>query len=241
MADGVDHLSGLATFQREFLRLIPLADSATPVPWCGRWRVRNLVVHLARVHHWAAAQARREHETPLGRGPFELEPFYAEQAAELRQTLALLDPEQRAWTLLDDGVPASEHTGTVRFWHRRQALETLIHLWDLATAIGQDPPSASTAWWVDCLDEVATVMHPRQVRLGRSAPPAARLAYLPAETDEPIVLSGGSGTGIDVQLEGPARTLALLTWGRASLDAAEITVRGSREVAAAVLAGGLTP
>lgn len=241
MADGVDHLAGLAEFQYRFLRMIPLAAPATPVPWCGRWRISNLVVHLGRIHHWAAAQARREQETPLGRGPFDLEPFYAEQAAELRETLALLPPDQRAWTLLDQGVPAVEQRGTVAFWHRRQALETLIHLWDLATASGQELPSVSPPWWVDCLDEVATVMHPRQIRLGRTEPPRVRLAFVPSETGETIVLTGGRSDDIDVQVEGPASTLALLTWGRASLDAADITVRGSRDDAAAVLASGLTP
>ena len=57
-------------------------------------------------------------------------------AAALVSTLAGLEPEQRAWTLLDDGVAQGDRTGTVAFWDRRQKLETLIHLWDLRTAGG---------------------------------------------------------------------------------------------------------
>src|SRR5690606_2538283 len=135
--DHLGHLAALADRQDAFLRTVEVADPTVRVPWCGRWRVSTLVVHLARVHHWAAAQARRRRETPLGRGPFDLPVLSAECAAELRATLAELDPDARAWTLLDDGVPREQQRGTVRFWHRRQALETLVHLWDLHTALGE--------------------------------------------------------------------------------------------------------
>ena len=241
MTGGIDHLSGLTEFQDDFLDVLGHADPGVRVPWCGRWRVRNLAVHLGRIHHWAAAQARRQRETPLGRGPFELAPFYAEQAAELRATLAELDPAQRAWTLLDDGVPPQERSGTVAFWHRRQALETLIHLWDLRTAIGDAEPAVSAAWWIDCLDEVATVMHPRQIRLARIRPPSATLIFRPSETGDPVPLTGAENGAATVTIEGPARTLALLAWGRADLDAPELSVHGPREAAAGVLAAGLSP
>ena len=239
MSEPIDHLAALREFQDAFAATIPDADPATPVPWCGRWKVKDLVVHLARIHHWAAGQARRRAGTPLGRGPFDLVELYDRCARELRETLAELDPDARAWTLLDDGVPRAEQTGTVRFWHRRQALETLVHTWDLRTAIGQrfDPGPAA---WLDCLDEVVRVMHPRQVRLGRIAPPAGVISFLPEEGDEQR-LQGAPASAPVVGVAGPAQTLALLAWGRAQADDPRLTVTGDRAVLDAVLAAGLTP
>ncbi|MFN8137314.1 MAG: maleylpyruvate isomerase family mycothiol-dependent enzyme [Propionicimonas sp.] len=236
----IDHLAALRAFQDVFASTIPLADPATPVPWCGRWRVRDLVVHLARVHHWAAAQARRAREVPLGRGPFDLVELYDECAAELRGTLASLDPDARAWTLLDDGVPRAEQAGTVRFWHRRQALETLVHAWDLRTAcgLGFDPGPAA---WLDCLDEVVQVMHPRQVRLGRIGPPPVRVVLTATEDGVARELSGAPGGVGTVTVHGPALSLALLAWGRTGSADPALAVDGDRAGLDAVLSAGLTP
>lgn len=241
----MDHLRALAEHQQRFLETTRRADPGTPIPWLGRWRVEQLVVHLARVHHWAAAQARREHETPLGRGPFDLPRLYEECAAEVRETLTALDPDARAWALVDDGVPAAEQTGTVRFWHRRQAHETLVHLWDLRTAVGETL-DADDAVWLDCLDEVVTVMHPRQLRLERVAPPAARLVFRPTTTDASWTLSGAADDAQAVTIAGPPKSLALLAWGRGVRDddrlAAEgVEVEGDRALAHAVLLAGITP
>lgn len=241
----MDHLSALADLQEQFLETAQRADPATPVPWLGRWTVEKLVVHLARIHHWAAGQARRQQETPLGRGPFDAPALYAECAAELRETLAELDPAAPAWTLLDDGVPRDERTGpqpgsTVRFWHRRQAHETLVHLWDLRAAIGEDveaPPER----WLDCLHEVVTVMHPRQVRLERAAPPSAAIAFRPEGAGASLALAGAPEGAEEVIVAGSSKSLALLAWGRLPLDAPGIGVRGNRSLAAAVLGQGLTP
>ncbi|MEV7527245.1 maleylpyruvate isomerase family mycothiol-dependent enzyme [Agrococcus sediminis] len=246
--DGIrplDHLAALADWQAQFLETLRRADPATPIPWLAPWTVEKLVVHLARVHHWAAGQARRVQEEPLGRGPFDLPELYAACALEVREALAGLDPDARAWALVDDGVPRAEHTGTVRFWHRRQALETLVHLWDLRTAIGE-PLDVDAGAWIDCLDELVTVMHPRQLRLGRVEAPAARLVFAPTETDARLALTGSAPGAPEVVLAGPARSLALLAWGRVPLaEAADadggIEVRGDRALAVAVLRAGLAP
>lgn len=236
-----DQLAALADLQQGFLETTRRADRSTPIPWLGRWHVEQLVVHLARVHHWAAAQARREHETPLGRGPFDdLPTLYEACASELRETLAELDPDARAWALVDDGVPKERHSGTVRFWHRRQVHETLVHLWDLRTAVGE-ALDVDDAAWLDCLDEVVTVMHPRQLRLERAAPPAARLVFAPTGADASLALTGAPDGAAEIVIAGPPRSLALLAWGRIGLDADGIEVRGDPELAAAVLDAGLTP
>lgn len=241
----MDHLAALADLQGRFLESTRRADPAVPIPWLGRWTVRSLVVHVARIHHWAAGQARRRQEEPLGRGPFDLPELYDSCAREVRETLAQLDPDARAWTLLDDGVAREQQSGTVAFWHRRQVLETLVHLWDLRTAIGEQV-DVDDALWLDCLDEVVTVMHPRQLRLDRVAPPPTRIAFAPIETDAVLELAGAPADVPLTVVRGPARSLALLAWGRGVPDgdrlaAPGVTVEGDRSLAEATLRAGITP
>lgn len=239
MPSPLGHLEALHEYQDEFLATIPLADPATPVPWCGDWTVEDLVVHLARVHHWAAAQARMEQQTPFVDGPYELASLYAQCAAELRATLAELDPDARARTLLDDGRPPHEQVGTVRFWHRRQALETLVHTWDLRVACGLDFDPGPAAW-LDCFDEVLTIMHPRQIRLGRIAAPGIRVRF-DVENGASLWLSGAPPDAPEIRIGGPARSLALLSWGRTTPDDPTLTVTGDRAALDELLAAGLTP
>ncbi|KQY47659.1 maleylpyruvate isomerase family mycothiol-dependent enzyme [Cellulomonas sp. Root137] len=225
-----DLLAVLGGLQDDFLATIPLVDPATRVPWCGRWRVKDLVVHLARIHHWAAGQARRRQETPLGRGPFVLEELYATCAAELRETLTELGPDAEAWTLLENG-PAS-------FWHRRQTHETLVHLWDLRTAGGLD--LTVDAWlWADTVDEVVTVMQPRQERMGRMEPLAAPIELVADDAGRTWLLGGTTHPAATVT--GPADALALLLWGRATPDHPRLTVDGDAGALDDALGRRLTP
>ena len=233
-----DRLALLARLQDAFLADVPDADPRAPVPACGRWRVRNLVEHLGRIHHWAAAQARRRQETPLGRGPFDLAPFYAEQAAELRTTLAGLDPDARAWTLLETDDPGS----TVRFWHRRQVHETLVHLHDLRAATGRAVDDVAPDVWADTVDEVVAVMQPRQVRLGRTAPLDPGVELVATDAGRTWMLGQGSTSA--ARVAAPARELALMLWGRLAPDPGTVpglAVDGDRAALDAALAARITP
>ncbi len=225
-------LDTLAALQDDVLATIPLVDPSAPVPWCGRWRVRHLVVHLARIHHWAAGQARRRQETPLGRGPFDLVELYSSCAAELRETLHELGPDALAWTLVGDGPAA--------FWHRRQAHETLVHLWDLRTAGGlalaQQP-----ALWADTVDEVVTVLQPRQERMGRMEPLPAPVALVATDAEVRWTLGAGVDVRPAVSVTGPAEALALLLWGRTGADDPRLDVTGDAATLRDALSRRLTP
>jgi len=225
-----DLLTVLSGLQDDFLATIPLVDPTTPVPWCGRWRVKDLVVHLARVHHWAAAQARRRQETPLGRGPFVLEELYAGCAAELRDTLTELGPDAVAWTLAENG-PAS-------FWHRRQTHETLVHLWDLRTAGGL-ALSVEPRIWADTVDEVVTFMQPRQERMGRMEPLPAPVGLVADDAGRSWLLGGSTRPSATVS--GPSEALALLLWGRTTRADERLTVEGEVDALDDALARRLTP
>jgi uncharacterized protein (TIGR03083 family) len=227
----IDHLAVLADLQAQLLASIPLVDPRSAVPWCGRWRVRNLVEHVARIHHWAAGQARRQQETPLGRGPFVLTEFYESCADELLTTLRSLPPDAPAWTLDD--------SGTVRFWHRRQVLETLIHLWDLRTAGGL-PLDADPVIWADAVDEVVTVMQPRQERMGRMAPLESPVALEADDVARSWVL-GGSDRAPAVVVRGTAQALALTLWGRGAAYDAPLAIDGDPNALTTALGSSLTP
>jgi uncharacterized protein (TIGR03083 family) len=231
-ADALTLLDTLAELQDQFLTTIPQVDPATRVPWCGRWRVKDLVVHLARIHHWAAGQASRKQETPLGRGPFVLEDFYATCAAELRETLRALGPDARAWTLVGDG-PAS-------FWHRRQTHETLVHLWDLRTAGGL-ALDVEPALWADTVDEVVTVMQPRQERMGRMEPLDAPIELVADDAARSWLLGAPTVPLPSVTVTGPADALALLLWGRATPDDDRLAVSGDAAALTDALSRRLTP
>ncbi len=230
----LDHLALLVGLQDEFAATIPLVDPATPIPWLPRWRVSNLVVHLARIHHWAAAQARRQQETPLGRGPFVLDEFYAEYAKELRDTLAELGPDAVSWTLVGNG-PAS-------WWRRRQLHETLVHLHDLRAPVGL-PVEVAPQVWADTVDEVVTVMQPRQVRLDRMAALPQRIALVADDAGAGWVFEAAETAGHEtaVTVRGPARSLALLLWGRLRADDEALAVEGDRELLDDALGRRLTP
>jgi uncharacterized protein (TIGR03083 family) len=226
----LDHLALLAELQAQFLATIPTVDPTTRVPWCGRWRVKDLVVHVARIHHWAAGQARREQETPLGRGPFVLEDLYRDCAAELLDTLTELGPDATSWTLVGNG-PAS-------FWRRRQVHETLVHLWDLRTATGLRL-AVDPVVWADTVDEVVTVMQPRQERMGRMEPLPAPVALHASDAGRSWLLGTSSaGTEPAARVSGTSQDLALLVWGRPHGD---LRVDGDQAALDDALGRRLTP
>ena len=257
----LDHLALLGAAQDDFLALLRDADPTTQVPWCGDWTVREMAVHLADIHHWAAGQARREQETPLETSAPDVVELYGRCAAELRATLRALPAHASAWTLIGDG--------TVDFWHRRQLHETLVHLWDLRVALalagsgdmsprvggvgvrapaGAPVPRFDPAWarpmvaeaWDDTVDEVVTVMHPRQVRLGRCPALPATIHLVATDTGRRWTLEHASAAP-SAEVAGPAAALALLLWRRVLPQDPALQVTGDRSALDAALALRLTP
>lgn len=258
-AGGTALLDALAAAQDAFATLLAEADPAAPVPGCAPWTVTDLALHLGGVHRWAAAMARREDDDGADpvepREPDALRAFYREQADALQDTLRSLGPDAPAFTLVGPGPAA--------FWHRRQLHETLVHLHDLAAAAGVPHPVADPVLWADAVDEVVTVMTPRQVRLGRMAAldrpvglvadDAGRSWLLGAPADgqpgpadaRPEAAAEATTPSVPdaapVTVAGPARALALLLWGRTPADDPAPTVTGDRAALDAALAGPLTP
>jgi uncharacterized protein (TIGR03083 family) len=244
----LDHLALLARFQSDFLAAVPDADPAARVPACGDWTVRELVEHIAEVHHWAAGNVRGVKGPDIGDGPFDLAPHYAAHAAELRAALAETDGDTIGRVLAH---PRPMGPGPVRFWHRRQTHETLVHLHDLLAAtagagslglVGAEPEV-----WADTVDEVVTVLQPRQVGLGRMEPlrhPVSLVATDVAGT--PGWVLGASGERAEevapgVVVSGSAEGLALTLWRRLTVAEAGLTVEGHRDDLEAALAQPIVP
>ncbi|WP_454051551.1 maleylpyruvate isomerase family mycothiol-dependent enzyme [Cellulomonas sp. Marseille-Q8402] len=230
-----DLLPALAGAQDDFARLLTSADLDAPVPTCGAWTVTDLALHLGGVHRWAAGMARGTDDggdDPAGpRDPAALRAFYREQADALVTTLRDLGPAAPGLTLNGPGPAA--------FWHRRQLHETLVHLHDLALATGTAHPVDDPALWADAVDEVVTVMTPRQVRLGRLAPLAVPVRLVAADAGRAWAL--GPAEEPRATVTGPTRTLALLLWGRAAPADPTLATTGDPAALTAALAGPLTP
>ncbi|MGQ7788567.1 maleylpyruvate isomerase N-terminal domain-containing protein [Nesterenkonia sp. K-15-9-6] len=165
----IDYLPLLADLQREFHAHLLVAGPDAAVPACGPWRVRDLTEHLCDVYVWAAGMAQGHASTPDEEQsvdhPQDLAARYRTCADHLHSTLTRLSPDAPARIFGGDG--------TASFWHRRQLHETLIHVHDLAEALDAAPPQAAPEVWAVGIDEVITVMHPRQLRLDRADPPSS--------------------------------------------------------------------
>ncbi|MFC8600386.1 maleylpyruvate isomerase N-terminal domain-containing protein [Isoptericola sp. NPDC057191] len=238
-----DRLALLATLQHEFAAAAADADLDARVPACGDWRARDLVLHLAGVHHWAAGMAvgdptrSEDLPEPAGGAPG-LAALYRRHATALRVTLDAAGLDGAARTLLGDG-PAS-------FWWRRQVHETLVHLHDLhaaragsATAALGDVAVEATVWG-DAVDEVITMFQPRQVHLGRMAPPADAVRVEATDLGWSWLL-GAPEADAAAAVRGPAHGLALLLWGRLTAEEAGIVVDGDAAAARRLLDAPLVP
>jgi len=235
----LDHLSLLASVQESFATELEAALPAQPVPSCGTWTATELGLHLAGIHRWAAdivgGIVVPDQDPSEPREPGALLAEYRSAASHLLSVLHDADPEAQCATLIGPGV--------VAFWHRRQLHETVIHLADLTLPHGRVPELPPEVW-ADTVDEVVTVMAPRQVGLGRTAPLAGVVRLVAtddASWDLGDAMSGGTEVPPAAVITAPASVLALLLWHRLTLDDPRVDVSGDAAVAAAVVAAALTP
>lgn len=239
-----DALALLAGRQSVFADLLATTDLAAPVPTCPGWTVTQLAHHLGTVHRWAAGAVREGRPLDLEEtGPTDaagLVAWYREGADELTALLTATDEAAEVWSF-------GPKPRTARFWSRRQAHETAMHAEDLGLAAGGLPPLPAELA-VDGVDEVVTMMFPRQVRLERTPPLERSLALIPDGAPRWVLAGPGVAADdvpdTDATLAGPAEVLVRLLWKRVRLDealAAGATLDGDEAAARAVLAARLTP
>ena len=233
------YVSALTREVAAFSELLGSADLERPVPGCPGWTVRDLAGHLGGVHRWATGvlvtgEPGQERSGP--ENPNDLLPWFAEGGLLLLSALEGIDPQTPVWTF-------GPKPRVAEFWFRRQALETLVHLWDLQRAI-EVPLTRDDELAGDGVDEVVTMFFPRQIRLERMMPLAHSLALEADDLDVSYVLAGDGTMSLaadecDVRVTGSAADLLLALWGR--IDVAMLSVSGDVLAARDVMSAPLTP
>jgi uncharacterized protein (TIGR03083 family) len=234
----VEPATHLEVLSEQAEALLEAASDAmgVPVPTCPDWTVADLVVHMGLVWGWAAeivaTKARADGgEAPRDRSDQAIHSWAKGQVAHLLDALGAAEPDADCWTF---GPPRS-----VRFWFRRQALETVLHSSDTQGAVGRpsriDPEVAA-----DGVDEHLSVMVPRSVRL-RPELWAGQTVHL-HRTDgdgEWVVRLGPNGevatershSKADFALRGTAEALWLWCTNRAAVGELGTEAFGDTEVA----------
>jgi len=95
--------------------------------------------------------------------------------------------------------------------------------------------------WADTVDEVVTVMQPRQVRMGRMPRLPSPIELAASDVERSWRLDTADEGPAAAQLRAPASVLALILWGRRSPDQADIEVSGDWGLLRAALSEPLTP
>jgi uncharacterized protein (TIGR03083 family) len=228
----------LETLDRDawaFGELLRHRDLSNPVPDCPGWDVGDLARHLSGIHRWAtnAIVSGAPGDEPVG--PVErdeLVAWFDSGAAQLLEVLRTTDPLTPTWTF-------GPKPRLVEFWLRRQPHETSVHLGDARRALGVDAP-VDPAFAADGVDEVVTMLIPRQVRLERipPLPHAVRLELTDTETSH-VLRTGDDASDPTASVAGTANDVLLALWRRTPIE--ELTIEGDAAAARAVFALALTP
>lgn len=226
----VDHLSHLQAELDHISGVLAAGpDLDARVPSCPDWALRDLVLHLGRVHRWATSVVTTGERSRPASEPVsdeELADWFTEGGRALAAALAV-DPRQACW-----GFGPQQD---VCFWQRRQALETAVHRIDVERSVGADSP-LDDGLAEDGVAEVLEVMHPRQVALGRTAAPT-RSVTLVSTAGGRWELGAGPTVGT---VTGPPADLLLLLWGREPRTSPALQVDADLDALDALLAG-VTP
>jgi uncharacterized protein (TIGR03083 family) len=196
-----------------------------PVAACPGWTVADLLVHLAIIHGWAGEivatgateRPRRPKGLPEGTP---LADWVTERSTILTEALATADLDAEVYTFV--GV------GTVRWWLRRQAHETIVHTWDAQAALGT-PDTIAPALAADGVDELLTVFVPALFDTAAFGADGQSIHFHATDAegewllrfaDGGLIVSGEHAKG-DVAARGPAEQLLLVGWKRAPVTAIE--------------------
>jgi uncharacterized protein (TIGR03083 family) len=197
-----------------------------PVPTCGDWTMRDLLLHVGRVYLRAGGLVSERSTTEQAYPP---EPgadvdaigYLCDSLDELVAALTSCEPETPVWNW-------AEEPQTAAFWARRMAHESTIHRYDAqrAHALAQ-PIDADLAH--DGLDELVDVIVPRVV--ARDKPELPEATFLFVATDEgawPLRIGADGVERLevakepDVTVTGTASALLLAAYGRVPWSAQNV-------------------
>lgn len=195
---------------------------------CPGWSLRDLVVHVGRVHRWARTAVTERVQPDVVPGELTADEAAATSAAGLAAWLS--DGADALVSTLEatpDDAPTWHPFGgdqVAAVWQRRQAHETMVHRWDAELAAGEVtpmPPHVAS----DGIDELFAVMLPRFLARGvLDELPTGSLHVHCTDVDGEWLVWADDGTLAmrrehakgDAALRGPAAALLLHLWGRAT-------------------------
>lgn len=226
-ANLIDHRAALETVTAAFGEALERGPVNRRPATFQDWTLGQLAAHLGGVHRWAARIVEtgewfeRDNEPAITVAPTE---WYETSRSRLVDALRRTDPEQACWT-------HDARDRTVRYWHRRQLHEALVHLWDARSAA--DPAAAplddiAAAVCADGIDEVLSVFPRRAPKDTARLPGPVALHAVDADREWTVRPDWSLGQGVDedavAALRGPAGALLLHVWRRpVGLDAIEVS------------------
>lgn len=229
----------LDAIRRDGHRLIELARPRldATVPSCPDWDMAGLLSHMGQVYNMVANLVeRRATERTAADAELDDPPAGAEAdwCAGLLQravdVLEAVDPDAPMWTWTA--------ATTARFYHRRMAHETAVHLADAQQAAGV-PVELDSALAADGIDEFVEMVYlrPRPPEHALVAPDGSLHLHRTDGDGEWMFTSGDDGTIIatsehgkgDAAVRGSGSDLLLFIWGRGISPACEVF--GDRAVA----------
>ena len=216
------------------------AQMALRVPACPEWTIEDLVSHVGKIHHWVArlveAGEPREGmgfpDIPAGA---EALPWAEDGFNAMLSAFREKGPDAPCWNF-GKGTPR-----VVRWWYRRQALETAVHRYDIETASGLDSSPVDPELAVEGVDEMLCEMLPVMHRRGATkemhgtlhlhATDADGEWWVDFSSEEPVAIREHKKA--DTALRGPASGLYLWLWNRQTPDEAGLEVFGPDAAVAA--------
>jgi uncharacterized protein (TIGR03083 family) len=207
----------------------PAADLDAFVPTCPEWTLRELIHHVGRTHHWAAAHVEQAAVNPLSEEESErawgampadadLTAWYLAANARLADALAAAPADLRCWSFLPAPSPLA-------FWSRRQAHEAAIHRVDAQLAATGWYDTFAADFAADGIDELVCGFYNRGRRL-RSDPPrtlavragdGAWLVTIGPEGPRGQRIEATAGDVADCTVTGTASDVYVALWNRADV------------------------
>ena len=151
------------------------ADLTTAVTGCPGWSARDTIVHLGGVHRWATHAIEGRGKPAVVKIPTpDADASGAELGEWMRVGADVLADVLEATPLDEDTWHPFPLEQKAWVWSRRQAIETMLHRWDIefATTRSSDLDQGLAA---DGLHEFFEMLLPRRFIGGASAAPAASL------------------------------------------------------------------
>jgi uncharacterized protein (TIGR03083 family) len=238
------HLDHLRADVERIAHVVERGDLLAPIAACPGWDVRELVLHLGKVHRWAEEAARTVGRPMSTSVPpdadRDLAAWIRDGGEQLVTTLQQIPADAPTW----HPFPVAMVAGV---WARRQAHETSIHRWDVEKATGAAAPiDAELA--SDGIDEYFELGLPRLVvRETITIPDSSMHVHCTDVAGEWLVWNDGGELRIrrehakgDAALRGPAEAIQLRLWNRMSDRVDELDIVGDVAVAEQWLSlGGL--